>query len=116
MFARASLIALALTSPAWAGPDDYPAGLFEHSPVSDTPATVSRRGHNHPGQTKTPPSENASVACHHHLELSLAAAMLTRYPEWSLPDALSERWTGGGASLAGSSGPTDDPPAPTPQK
>ena len=28
MFARASLVALALASPAWADPD-YPAGLFE---------------------------------------------------------------------------------------
>jgi hypothetical protein len=42
MLARASLIVLALASPAWAGPDDYPAGLFEHSPLNDTPAATPK--------------------------------------------------------------------------
>ena len=41
MLARASLIVLALASPAWADPDGYPAGLFERSPLNDTPAAVS---------------------------------------------------------------------------
>ena len=45
MFARASLVALALASPAWADPD-YPAGLFERSPLNGPPAAVSRRRHN----------------------------------------------------------------------
>jgi hypothetical protein len=66
MFARATLIALALTSPAWAGPDDYPAGLFEHSPLNDTPAALPRGGHRPPGQTKDPVSERASGSCHHY--------------------------------------------------
>ena len=43
MLARASLIVLALASPAWADPDGYPAGLFERSPLNDTPAAVSHR-------------------------------------------------------------------------
>ena len=64
MFARASLVALALASPAWAD-SDYPAGLFERSPL-DTPAAASRRGHNPPRQAKNPPSERASGACHHY--------------------------------------------------
>ena len=46
MLARASLIVLALASPAWADPDGYPAGLFERSPLNDTPAAVSPRSHN----------------------------------------------------------------------
>ena len=46
MLARASLIVLALASPAWADPDGYPAGLFERSPLNDTPAAVSHRSHN----------------------------------------------------------------------
>ena len=33
MFARASLVALALASPSWAD-SDYPAGLFERSPLN----------------------------------------------------------------------------------
>ena len=65
MFARASLVALALASPAWADPD-YPAGLFERSPQNHTPATISRRGHSRSGQAKNPPSERASGGCHHH--------------------------------------------------
>jgi len=73
MFARASLVALALASPAWADPD-YPAGLFERSPLNGPPAAVSRRGH--PSQAKKLPSERASGACHHHREW--------RYP-WPQP-------------------------------
>lgn len=65
MFARASLVALVLASPAWAD-SDYPAGLFERSPLNDTPAASSRRGHNSPGQAKSPPSERASGDCHHY--------------------------------------------------
>ena len=68
MFARASLVALALASPAWADPD-YPAGLFERSPLNGPPAAVSRRRHNPPpSQAKDPPSERASGACHHYRE------------------------------------------------
>ena len=55
MFARASLVALALASPAWADPD-YPAGLFERSPLNGPPAAVSRRGHNPPRKRKTRPA------------------------------------------------------------
>jgi hypothetical protein len=51
MFARASLVALALAQPAWADPD-YPAGLFERSPLNGPPAAVSRPGHNPPSQAK----------------------------------------------------------------
>jgi hypothetical protein len=47
MFARASLVALALAQPAWADPD-YPAGLFERSPLNGPPAAVSRPGHKIP--------------------------------------------------------------------
>ena len=65
MLARASLIALALASPAWGGPDDYPPGLFEHSPLNDTPAG-DRRSNRPPGQEKNPTSERASGACHHY--------------------------------------------------
>ena len=64
MLARATLIVLALASPAWAGPDDYPAGLFEHSPLNDTPAAVSRLRHS--SQAKNPPSERAGGDCHHY--------------------------------------------------
>jgi hypothetical protein len=69
MFARASLVvlALALASPAWADPD-YPAGLFERSPLNGRPAANSGRGHNPTSQAKGPPSERASGACHHYRE------------------------------------------------
>ena len=42
MFARASLVALvlAVAPPAWADAD-YPAGLFERSPLNGPPADVS---------------------------------------------------------------------------
>jgi hypothetical protein len=75
MFARAGLVALVLASPAWAD-SDYPAGLFERSPLNDTPAAASRRGHNSPGQAKNPPRERASGGCHHYREW--------RYP-WPQP-------------------------------
>ena len=65
MLSRATLIVIALASPAWGGPDDYPPGLFEHSPLNDTPAGVSH-GHRPPGETKNPASERASGACHHY--------------------------------------------------
>jgi hypothetical protein len=69
MFARASLVALALAlaPPAWADPD-YPAGLFERSPLNGPPAAVSRPGHNPPSQAKDPHSERATGACHHYRE------------------------------------------------
>jgi hypothetical protein len=65
LLARAGLIALTLASPAWAGPDDYPPGLFEHSPLNGTPAGV-RRIHTPPEQAKSPLGERASGACHHY--------------------------------------------------
>jgi hypothetical protein len=68
MFARASLVVLALASPAWADPD-YPAGLFERSPLNGPPAAVSHRGHKiPPSQAKDTASERASGACHHYRE------------------------------------------------
>jgi hypothetical protein len=67
MFARAGLVALVLASPAWAD-SDYPAGLFERSPINDAPAAASRRGHNIPGQVKNPPGERDSGGCHHYRE------------------------------------------------
>jgi hypothetical protein len=75
MFARASLVALVLASPAWAD-SDYPAGLFERSPLNDTPAAASRREHNSPGHAKNPVRERASGGCHHYREW--------RYP-WPQP-------------------------------
>jgi hypothetical protein len=66
MLARATLIVFALASPAWAGADDYPAGLFERSPLNDTPAAVSHGSHSPPGQAENPASERASGACHHY--------------------------------------------------
>jgi hypothetical protein len=75
MFARASLVALVLASPAWADPD-YPTGLFERSPLNDTPPAASRPGHNSPGQAKNPPRERASGGCHHYRDW--------RYP-WPQP-------------------------------
>jgi hypothetical protein len=72
MFARASLVALVLASPAWAD-SDYPAGLFERSPLRDTPAAASRREHDSPRQAKKPRGERG---CHHYREW--------RYP-WPQP-------------------------------
>jgi hypothetical protein len=54
MFVRTTLVALVLASPAWAGPD-YPAGLFERSPLNDTPPAASRRGIIPPDKRKTRP-------------------------------------------------------------
>jgi len=65
LLARASLIVLALVSPAWGGPDDYPPGLFEHSPLNDMLAG-DRRSHRPPEQEKNPTNEPASGACHHY--------------------------------------------------
>lgn len=65
MLARASLIAFVLASPAWAGPDDYPPGLFENSPLNGAPAGV-RRSHAPSGQAKNATSEPAGGACHHY--------------------------------------------------
>jgi hypothetical protein len=63
--ARATFIVLAVASPAWAGPDDYPAGLFERSPLIDTSAAVTRPVHGRPGEPKDAARERASGACHH---------------------------------------------------
>jgi hypothetical protein len=62
MFARASLVILVLASPAWADAD-YPAGLFERSPLYDPPVAPPRRVH---GQAKSPPRERAGGGCHHY--------------------------------------------------
>ena len=76
MFARASLVALALASPAWADPD-YPAGLFERSPLHGRPVAASHPGRKvPPSEAKGPDSERASGACHHYREW--------RYP-WPQP-------------------------------
>jgi hypothetical protein len=84
MFARAGLVAIVLASPAWAD-SDYPAGLFERSPLNDTPAAASRHGNDAPSQAKNPPRERASGGCHHlpRVALSVAATMLSRYPTQS---------------------------------
>ena len=72
MLARASLIVLALVSPALADPDGYPAGLFDRSPLNDTPAAVSHRSHNpvprraSANGTGFLPSERTDGACHHY--------------------------------------------------
>ena len=73
MLARAGLVAFVLVSPAWAD-SDYPAGLFERSPLNDTPAATPR--HNSPGQSRNPPRERAGGGCHHYREW--------RYP-WPQP-------------------------------
>lgn len=75
MFVRASLVALVLASPAWAD-SDYPAGLFEHSPLNDTPAAAPRRGHNPPARARNLPRKRADGGCHHYREW--------RYP-WPQP-------------------------------
>ena len=67
MFARASLLVLVLASPAWAN-SDYPAGLFEHSPLSDAPTAASRQGSHAMGRAKTPSKDGAARGCHHHRE------------------------------------------------
>ena len=82
MFARASLVALALASPAWADPD-YPAGLFERSPLNGPPAAVSRRGHN-PAQR----ARQRRLPSLSRVALSVAATMLTRYSNVECASAL----------------------------
>ena len=79
MLARTTLIVLALASPAWAGPDDYPAGLFEHSPLNDTPAAVSHGSHSPPGASEKPGqrARQRRLSPLPRLELSVAATMLT---------------------------------------
>jgi hypothetical protein len=75
MFVRAGRVTLVLASPAWAD-SDYPAGLFERSPLNDTPAAASRPGNYALGQAKNPPKERARGGCHHYHEW--------RYP-WPQP-------------------------------
>ena len=75
MFVRAGLVAFFLATPAWAD-SDYPAGLFERSPVTDTPAAASSQGNDSPGHSKNPPRARASEGCHHYREW--------RYP-WPQP-------------------------------
>ena len=65
MFARVSLVALVLASPAWADAD-YPAGLFEHSPVTDGPAAAPHPGSRSVG--KAPSKDGARGGCHHYRE------------------------------------------------
>jgi hypothetical protein len=70
MLARAGLIVVALVSPAlvsptWAEPGDYPPGLFERSPLIDTPAAV-RPSHGPEGQAKNLHSVRAGGDCHHY--------------------------------------------------
>jgi hypothetical protein len=69
MFARVSVLVLALVlvSPAWAD-SDYPAGLFEHSPVNDAPAAAPRQGSRAVGQPKSPSRNRDNGACHHYRE------------------------------------------------
>jgi hypothetical protein len=68
MFVRAGLVALVLVSPAWAD-SDYPAGLFERSPVTDMPAAAaSSQGHDFPRQARNPARGRASDGCHHYRE------------------------------------------------
>ncbi len=78
MLARAGLaaVALALALPAWAN-SDYPAGLFERSPLNGPRPAVSHQGHKiAPTLANDPAGEPASGACHHHREW--------RYP-WPQP-------------------------------
>jgi hypothetical protein len=103
MFARASLVALVLASPAWAD-SDYPAGLFERSPLNDTPPATSHQRH---GQAKNPPRARASGGCPplSRVALSVAATMLSRHRGASPPRSAPalgaqitddrERWPGG---------------------
>ena len=66
MLVRAGLIAAALISRAWGAPDDYPEGLFERSPVTDTLAPISRWGHGLSGQSKNLSGARTSGGCHHY--------------------------------------------------
>ncbi len=65
MFARVSLVALVLATPAWADAD-YPAGLFERSPVTDAPAAAPPPGSRSVGQTTNPSKDRARGGCHHY--------------------------------------------------
>ena len=97
MLARATLIVLALASPAWAGPDDYPAGLFEHSPLNDTPAAVSHGSHRPPGETKNPPTPANEPAA--SVTITASGAIRGRNhadPKWS-PAPTHDRWKNGSA-------------------
>jgi hypothetical protein len=67
MLARVSLVALILASPAWAD-SDYPAGLFERSPVTDGPAADSRHPSPALGRTTRPSRDRARGGCHHYRE------------------------------------------------
>ncbi|MBV9906400.1 MAG: hypothetical protein JOY52_02430 [Hyphomicrobiales bacterium] len=67
MLARVSLVALVLASPAWAD-SDYPAGLFERSPVTDAPAADSRQPSPAIGQTTKPSGDRGRGGCHHYRE------------------------------------------------
>jgi hypothetical protein len=67
MFARAGLIALVLASPAWAD-SDYPAGLFENSPVSGAPSGASPHRSRALDQAKSPAKDRANGGCHHYRE------------------------------------------------
>jgi len=71
MFARMSLVAvvaLVLASPAWAD-SDYPAGLFERSPVTDAPAAAPpRQGSPAIGRPRSPSKSRDNGACHHYRE------------------------------------------------
>jgi hypothetical protein len=61
MFVRTTLVALVLASPAWADPE-YPAGLFERSPLNDTPPAASRQGLVPPDKRKTRPGSEPVAA------------------------------------------------------
>jgi hypothetical protein len=70
MFARAGVaaLAIALALPAWADPD-YPAGLFERSPLNGPGSAVSHQGHKSASaRAKDPAGVGSSGACHHHRE------------------------------------------------
>jgi hypothetical protein len=65
MFVRAGLVALVLAAPAWAD-SDYPAGLFERSPVTDAPAAASPERSPAVGRARSPSRSRASGGCHHY--------------------------------------------------
>ena len=65
LLARACVIAMALVSPAWAGADDYPPGLFEQSPLNGAPADAPR-SHKAQGAPKEPLGRRAPGGCHHY--------------------------------------------------
>jgi hypothetical protein len=87
MFARASLVALVLASPAWAD-SGYPAGLFERSPLNDTPAATSPRGHDFPWLSEKPAhkARQRRLPPLSRVALSVAATTLSRYSNVGLAD------------------------------